>query len=162
MIDIKTIGFLLAVLPVVANAATTIRTDNTENVKTIPIQSPSATLARAKNVYCVPVSLKKGDIVMVSGQAEVTTEQSHPVMVASLVALGETCYQIDIRLTKPVGTNITREIHHHVISINGASIMLDDYVGYASFQVYAAYKYGTGFLKVEQNYGNMNLVVIRQ
>ena len=143
-------------------AATTIITDNTENNYSIPVQSPRAHLSLAKNVYSVPISLKKGDIVMINGQVEVTTELPFVIMYGSFLALGETPYDFSHQFTNPQGTNVTKTIHHYSEKISAAKMIEEDFNGYMIFVVYSASTLGKGAIKVEKGYGNMSVVIIRQ
>lgn len=98
---------------------------------------------------------------MVNGQVEVTTELPFVIMYGSFLALGETPYDFSNRFTKPIGTNVTRQIHHHAEKISASKMIEEDFDGYMNFVVYSASTKGSGTIEVEKGYGNMSVVVIR-
>jgi len=155
------IAFIIAYSIVGSCDTATIISDNTENTYSIPVQSPRAHISGFKNVYSVPVSFKKGDIVMVNGQVEVTTELPFVVMYGSFLALGETPYDFTNTFSKAQGTNITRTQHHYSEKISASKMIEQDFDGYMIFVVYSASTKGKGTIKVEKGYGNMSVVIMR-
>lgn len=135
--------------------------DLKENALSVKVMSPRANSTGFQNIFSVPVHLKKGDIVTVTGQMEVTTELPFDVMFASFLALGKTPYDWKYTFSPRAGTNINRKQHHYTKEISASQKILADYDGYLNFFVYSANMYHKGKIKVEQNYGRMSVIVHR-
>lgn len=136
--------------------------DTTENLTNIPITTGSANYVI---LYSVPITINGPlDIITVFSQLEVTNPYSYNVGVGRYIVISNSASSVMGTTLQPaVMDNVTPDMHHMVISINGVTSGFPAGTYYVNFVGYAVANNATNGaqLVVEQGYGNTKVLVNR-
>lgn len=114
--------------------------------------------------YSLPVSAKKGDIIGVKFEAEITNPQNYTVGVCRYIILGssptDTVRTIGNMILKGKGENVTSVIHHGLVVGGGDYEFKEDFDGFVNLVLYAdSTAAGSGQqIQLEQGYGQLDIM----
>lgn len=140
--------------------------DNGEQVDCLPV----ARKPQKRVVYSLRLTnLKRGDIIMVNAQSEITNElpNEQRAMLGGVIILTDGPQTLNVReeVTEPYGYNCDRWVHHCTHQTSAYWLVKEDYeevyLNYILYSVSLA-GYNLGTVEVERDYGRMTGLVLRE
>jgi len=109
--------------------------------------------------------LRKDDLVVCNGNAEVTSHHPYNVMVCCYIVLTENEKDVSGQLVSTSnGGNFTRNEHHRPLISNGSCVVDKDNYKYVCFVIYSASTLAKpeDFIRLENNYGRLYVLHYRK
>lgn len=134
--------------------------DKTENVQYLNITNGQSWSFHVG--YSVPISAKKGDIISVTFESEITNPQSYLIQTGRFIILGDTPTETtqSKSILPAAGENLTPQLHHQIVAGSCAHTFADDFDGFINVVLYSiSSAAGAGAQAIlEPSYGRLDVL----